>query len=479
MAHQPNRLQRRLAAMALFAMVAVLVPTARSLADGEYLLLSVWSGAPGSEVSVEGFGFEPGASVNVVFQGASKDVTADAGGGFKTPAFTVPLRPGGSYPIIATATGESATAKFYIEGRFPSALPTDWWVAPGQSFGIIATSFAPGETISIFLGDNGQPYKTVQADSNGDVNTTNTIKAPAAFAGKSMQVRLVGEESGASASFAVTVGGFYVHASPTAYYATPGQTIGVTGGGFAPDETVNLLSNNNLVAALKADDMGNIDAPEVLTITFGASGARTFRVLGLESNGSAEFTVEIGGLFAHAKPTEYFALPGQFVGVIAGGFLPGETVKLETEKGVLVATATADSKGDVPGWAQIIKVPFGKAGDLTYRVIGETSNASTSLGFSVGGFDPQLNPSSWYVAPRKIVQGNGSGFAPGETVQIAVNGATVKQVIANAEGNFVVSVRAPASGTSFTFTATGSESGGVAERTIGMNVACEVEEEEA
>jgi len=275
---------RRAAAVSLLVFVAALFPIVGSTA-GEYMLLSPWSGPPGSTVEVTGYAFGAGAAVHVTFQGAAKDVVADSGGGFTT-SFTVPMRPGGSYTLNATAPGSSAQANFYIEGQFPSALPNDWWVMPGQSFGVIATSFAPGEKINIFRGSESQPSSFVTAGTNGNVSTTTGIKALASFAGQSMTVRLVGEESGASAAFSVTVGGFYAHASPSAYYATPGQVIGVSGGGFADGETVDIRSGAALVTSVVTDGEGNFNKLDAITMAFGTADI-SLRGATYQSDGSS------------------------------------------------------------------------------------------------------------------------------------------------------------------------------------------------
>jgi hypothetical protein len=148
---------------------------------------------------------------------------------------------------------------------------------------------------------------------------------------------------------------------------------------------------------------------------------------------------------------------------------------LQPDKGAVIATAVADGNGNIPSWDQVLLIPYGTSGALSYRVAGQSSGTTATFGFSVGGFDPLLNPSTWYIAPGHSMQGNGTGFAPGEKISIGVNGAGVSQATADTDGNFVVTIKAPNTNKPFTFSAAGTQSGGSATVTIGVNAECYID----
>ncbi len=560
-----TRAKRAAAAMAVFLCC---LPLAQALAGSQYLLLSSWSGPPGSSVTVQGFGFTAGQTAHVTFQGLSADATVANDGSFTTSAFSVPTRPGGSYPFSASdAAGESATAPFYIQGAFPSITPGDWWLAPGQKTSVHVDNFAPNETINI-TDPNNTLLGSFAVGANGSGDGKNVFAAPFNAAGKTVTITFTGQTSGASAAYPLQVGNLYAFAVPSAYYLTPGQTLGVSGGGFAPNETLDLMNGTTKVTTFTADASGNFNVANAVTIGFSMNGTQTYHVTG-ESSGasSGNFSVSIGGIFPTAVPTAYYATPGQTVGVTATNFGPNEVVDLFDAGKQKIASATADAQGNIPtALKTAITVPYGSASNLTYMLVGETSKASTSFSFgvgglfpqavpvsyfvqpggtngvtatnfganevvdlfdannqkigsatadasgniptalktaisvpfsakgslnytltgetskasanfsfSVGGFDPQIDPSGWYLAPRQTFTITGRGYGPTETIDIAINKTVVTHVTTDANGNFTASTRAAGSGATFTVSATGEQSGGNVSKTIGLNVACEVD----
>ncbi len=554
---------RRWSAVAVLTIAALLFPLFRALADGQWLHLSAYSGAPGAHLLVGGDGFQASEVVTVSFQGMTQTATTNTEGAFTGVDFVVPVRPAGSYALTATSpSGGSANGSYYIEGVWPSASPFEWWLPPGGTLGVNGTNFAPGETISLFVGDGSSAVATATADEGGSFSKANAITVPSAFANKQMKVTVKGDTSGATASFEIAVGGYWPSLSPSDYYAEPGHTIGVMGGGFAPDEDVVLKVGGTTIGTFAADATGTFAAPNSITIPFGStsltltgvgqtSGAsasadvevgqlfphvtpsayyatpgqkiggigggyapgetidimdgatklgsvtadvqgdfaapesvtigfdglsKTIAFVGQTSNGSASFTVTVGQLFPGATPTAYFSLPGSTNGVSGTGFFPGETVRLEDAIGTLIATATADSDGNVTTLTDAITIPWDSDGNVVYYLKGLTSSGSASVSIATGGFSPSINPSTWYVVPDKLMSLTGTGYGPNESIDIKIDGVKVTGTTADENGTFTASFRAPKTGTHFMLGAVGLNSKGNAQVTISINQDCLVDE---
>lgn len=440
-----------------------------------------WWVTPGQSTGFDAQNFAPGETINIQDPSSAVLGTATAGtdGNVHAPgSFHAPFNAAGhtvTITIVGQTSGASASYPLQVGGYYPSAVPSAYYATAGDTIGVSGNGFAPSETLDLFNGTT--KVTTFTTDAKGDFSAPDTIHIGFGSTGKKTY-HVTGETSGASSGdFSIDIGGLFPHASPSTYYATPGQTVGVSGGGFAGGETLDLMQGTTKVSTFTAGAKGDFTAAAALHIGFGSTGSKAYHVAGETSGASSgEFSVEVGGIFPQAVPTAYFALPGDTIGVTASGFAPQETVRLFDAKDVEIAHADSDADGAVAGLATSIKIPFGATGNQTYRLAGDLSGASTTFGFSVGGFDPQIDPSLWFMPPRKAFTLIGRGYAPGETVNILLNDVVATHATADVQGNFTVSTRAPSSGKSFTVTALGTQSNGTATRTLGIDVGCIVDD---
>ncbi|MDD4318934.1 MAG: hypothetical protein PHW10_01245 [Candidatus Peribacteraceae bacterium] len=131
-----------------------------------------------------------------------------------------------------------------------------------------------------------------------------------------------------------------------------------------------------------------------------------------------------------AGPSSYFILPGEALGFWGDHFLPRERIVLTDGRGRR-ATFTTDGNGSFV-FPSAGKVPFSWAGaEKTFRFTGERMSRSYAFTVTVGRFYPQIAPSTYYVPVGSTFVVRGRGFAPGEPVELLVEGN--RQATANAD----------------------------------------------
>lgn len=278
---------RTLFASGILATVSAVAPTALSAAHAQgYLTLSNYSGNPGSTVQVMGYGFMPNESI-VVFNSNLRGPDAvggmtDANGNFVS-AITIPMVQAGPYTVNAFGqnnTGaESASSSYYINGYYPTAQPSSYYVLPGQTLSFSGNNFLPGETVSLMM--NGNQIGSAVANG-GNVSFNNAYAVPFSAANGSLSFQLNGRSSGMNVPVSVSVGTYYPQVNPSSYYVGANQQFNVNGSGFAPNEQVTLqVSGMNMTAT--------------------ADGGGTFNTNVMAPSNSSSFTIMATGQLSNAS----------------------------------------------------------------------------------------------------------------------------------------------------------------------------------
>jgi len=153
------------------------------------------------------------------------------------------------------------------------------------------------------------------------------------------------------------------------------------------------------------------------------------------------------------SPTK--AAAGASVTANGTGFRGGETVDVSFN-GQPVGEPTA---GDNGSFALTFAVPSVAPGDYGVLAHGRGSNASASTGFTVQLGAATLTFSVNQAAPGTAITINGTGFQPGENVDLHFNGPAIGTVTADTSGNVTMPFTIPqlTAGT-YTATATGATS---------------------
>lgn len=184
---------------------------------------------------------------------------------------------------------------------------------------------------------------------------------------------------------------------------------------------------------------------------------------------TASFTItkkpgHVIGYYPVANPSTYFILPGNPLSFSGRGFAPNENVSLYNGT-VLASSYSADANGNL-SIPNAVTISHGLENTVqTFRLEGSVSGYSKTYRVVVGGFYPNITPSSYYFAQGQQITVTGKDFAPSEPVNIVFNGVN-STITANAAGNISTVVTAPFSGGKYAITAQGAWSGAVSSRTV-------------
>jgi hypothetical protein len=420
---------------------------------------SSWYIAPGTTLSFSGSGFAPNEVVTVS-NGAS--TTANSSGNFASAGgSTVPLNARNStqtYTLHGATSGAVFTLPISVADLYPYTNPSTWYALPGNAVSFSGGGFGPGEVVNVFVGASTTPVASFSADSSGAFMSAGATTLPF-NSGTSVNYRLVGAQSGATALAPVTLAQFYPSIAPSVWYSAPGGSATLTGSGFAPNESVSITSGSNAPVTATADAMGNISAPAFALPTMPNSmGAIT--AVGNKSGASVTVYVAIGAYYPWLNLSTYWAQGGSALTIIGGGFAPNESVALSTTQGTF-ATGHAGPDGAL---SIATAVPFAMPGATTITALGGTSGVSTTINMTVAPVYTDLQLGSYAGEPGTGVHFIGHGYIPNEPVNITTDrtGTTVvRTIVADATGSFDDSgyiVPAGSTEGNLTLTATGTHS---------------------
>jgi hypothetical protein len=434
-----------------------------------YVTLSSFSGHP-TTLQVSGGGWSAGETVSLYLNSASGSPSASAVVGsdsfFGPTNLVIPSNtPQGNLPIIAvgSSAGMTQSNSYYVAQFTPTLTTSASPNTPGGINLVSGTGFAPGETVNLVL--NGATGGHATADTSGNfANASFTI--PSVGIG-TYQLHGIGASSGADAINYFYVGGFYPAANPSTYYLLPGDTLRFSGGGFAPGETVKIFANTgaSAVSTFTASATGNFtDAGGYAIPATAPGGVQTFHVKSLTTGADIPIMVTVGSFNSLVTPDNYFVIPGQVVKFYGLGFASNEPIQVFLgTSGTPLTTLSADIGGGFSA-AGNVTVPFSAAGtNPMYRFVGQNSHTSSTVNLTVGTFSPLISPSEFYLTPGKKFTVWGTGFAPGEIVNVSASGSAFP-VITDIYGVFKTSgpFTAPFSAGPVHITATGASSGATA-----------------
>jgi hypothetical protein len=430
---------------------------------------------PFGSLTVTGSGYAPNEVVDLNFAGTTTAAQTDANGAFAATTVKTPQVPAASYQLIGAgeASGAEAIAYEYINGFYPSAAPSSYYVMPGALLAVNGSGFAPSEVVTITDAKTAAIYGTFTTDAKGAFKNAGAFAIPNSYAGKNINLVLSGATSNASTTVATGVGAYYPSISPSTYYVMPGQTISFSGAGFMPNETVDVLSGTTKVATTTADATGVVMTTPAVTVPVTAAGTnQSFSLVGESSLGNANISIQIGNFNPQISPSSYYAMPGSQLTFTGSGYAPNEIINVNSTAvtPVTLAVINADATGSFTN-AGAVQIAYNLAGGTaTYNIVGTTSNAVTNISLGVGHLDAMVSPSSYYVLPYQKFDVSVSGFAPNEVVSLTDGKKVIADpVMTDKKGTAIFAgVSLPAGAASVTLTATGATSAAVATAGIGM-----------
>ncbi len=413
---------------------------------------------PGGVVTVSGSGYAPNEGVKFYINGSQVgSATAGPAGSFTNGSLAIPDVTTGTYQLHGTGSSSGADAVywFYIGGFYPSAYPSVYYILPGHALSFSGSGFAPGETIQAIQSGSSTPSSSFTADNTGAFANAGSVNVPLSLAGSQATYHITGLSSKGNVDVSVTVGQFFPGVYPSAYYIAPSDQISFSGGGFAPNESIQVTDSASpqVLATILADSNGSFAGAGSTTVPFTFAGTtRTFRLAGGLSHAEADTSVTVGQYYPSISPSAYYINPGQKLSVSGSGFAPNETVDLTMGAGSPTTTVTnASGMFATP----FMNVPFMSGSNLLVTASGRNSHATASVTVTLGAYYPSVAPSAWYAYPGSLVSFTGTGFAPGEAVAIGGAGQ-LTSVTADNNGNFTSGTTTIPFGTSgsqvYTFT---------------------------
>lgn len=424
-----------------FLIVSLLIFPFNSAIAAPYITLEEFSG-PATSVVVSGGGWTPGEMISVYLSNTSGSPAAQVTAG--SDSFFGPLNvpvpnntPQGALPIIAVGatSGGQQTNSYYIV-PFTPTIAVSGNNTPGSNIAIVGDGFAPNELVRFLF--NGSELSLITANNLGSFGT-GRITVPNIAAG-TYQIHAIGQGSGATAVEYFYVGGFFPSITPSTYYLLPGQTLNFSGSGFASGETIHIYDGQSQTSlgTIVADSTGSFtDAGQVI-IPLSASGAKTFRLHGQTSGGSASVDVSVGAFNPFISPSAHYVLPDQLLSFTGSGYAGNEIVRIY-EGNIELAQLTTDADGNFAD-AGLIRIPFDWLNSArTFTFIGHMSGASGNVIVAIGQFDSLASPSSYHITPGEELRFTGHGFAANEAVYVhqGQGTKTLSMITADESGAFV------------------------------------------
>jgi hypothetical protein len=361
------------------------------------LLLNPGLVAPGGQVSVQGSGFDPGATVEVRLlakrssQGTEVAMGKTSKTGLLTTQFTMPSSVSGSgTTVVAQEQGSSKSATAQLVSPVGAASASIVGKAagqPGDTVTISATGFGPGETVDVYWGRmNGTPAATLTADGSGSISRA-SVKVGVAPVGPTTLV-LVGTKTDATATAPYQMLGLYPSTTPHPYAVLSGKTMTYTGSGFAPGEQVLIYfnaSSGTPALTVQANSGGSFSTSFV--VPFGLTGRQTLTAIGEQSRAAVTTGFDVLPYSPVAQVSTYGAMPGTTVSFYASSFAPNEVVEVylgrgQGNSGQLVSAFRVDGRGNAAAAGKYV-IPNGTGPALYFTMVGQQSGGTATAKVSV------------------------------------------------------------------------------------------------
>jgi outer membrane protein assembly factor BamB len=381
------------------------------------LYVRAQAGGSGSPTTVIGNAFGAYEAVKIYWNYISSSnpgkllttVNGDANGSF-TVGVNVPNNATpGFYQFAGVGQTSNQVSKYKYTVNAPTLALAPLQGSPNSGLTVSAYGFQGLEGVDIYWDNNATPVASSTTSDFGYLAPT-SIPVPSNAAAGPHTVKMVGSTSG------ITITNTYTVLNPASGLSITSGPVGVkvkvSGQGYAPQETVNILWNytgpgtgtkaGSTTAGYSGAVQGSFSVPR------GASGAYTVALVGASSNSVTQNTFTLSNGLA-ASPNSNS--PGKSVAINGTGFLASESVQLflDSTSGKLLATATANAHGSI---SKLVTIPSGaSAGNHNIIGVGQTSGQSYSAAITVNtnwgdfGFDNQHdrnNPNEHGVGTKNV-----------------------------------------------------------------------------
>ena len=382
--------------------------------------LATISGPPGTQVGVIGT-FTPSNPYTVEFGLTAVAATGIVDARGTIPAFTVPVLPRGVYNVIITAGGDDTASPIPTFTITPQIFISTSSGSVADQINVSGNGFAAGQAIRINFDD--QTVASATSDAQGTFSNT-TITIPSTVIGNHNIFAKDTSGSSPSVTFSVSP-----KVTLSATQGTVGATVGISGTGFAPFQTISFFIDNVPVAnTATTDGSGKFTGHGFIVPTI-AGGDHTIKVQdSLYDSATSGFSVKPS---ITIQPDH--GPVGTTVTITGNGFTPIENNPIVlTYDGVVVTTNPEPVSADPDGnFAATFRIPSGSSGTVTVTAKDNLTTASTDF-TSIA--DIILSATSGHVGTT--ITASGVGLKANTSININYDATPVGTVTTDSNGGF-------------------------------------------
>ncbi len=233
-----------------------------------------------------------------------------------------------------------------------------------------------------------------------------------------------------------------------------GGQVRVSATGFYPLEPLDIAVSRGQegpvdldLATVQASTGGDLREVYLALPDDLASGSHQLRIVGQISGRQAKAVLYVRAKAPWVTLASGDSRPRATLGLVAGGFQPGEKVQV-----ILESPSSAGSKSSPLASGPLTSLPTDRVGNTVWSTVklplvkpgqyslvfkGQTSGDQIRKGLSLSAYQPSLELSPWAGPPGIKVHLNARGFEPGEKVGVYLGRATapVATLVADKYGN--------------------------------------------
>ena len=288
-------------------------------AEKPWLNPSTYSVQPTQKLGFIAGGFEPEEEVGIYLEPGQtvpdrpstqplQSVKADRAGNLLWIEVVVPQVKESSVNLILRGSQSDLQigSTLTVEPLHPLLELSPWSGPPGSPVDLNGRGFTPGEKVSVYVSGSDQPVLSFQADEYGNFWGVGPLDIPQNLTQGKVDIRLQGEESGASVTQQFSVVAPHPWAELNTYSGPSGTPVLLSGGGFAAKERVSIHVGNAgspAVAEGLTDSSGRLWSAGPAVVPEGSEGSVTFVLVGESSGAQASVEFEVTDLFPQGEPT--------------------------------------------------------------------------------------------------------------------------------------------------------------------------------
>jgi len=369
-----------------------------TLAAGALILLNPGVVRQGTNMGVNGSGFDPRAIVDLAIKqhksGPGQIIgfaRTDKYGNFYENLMVPNTMSSGTFFIEARERGSTnvAQAAGVIAGGAPQLKLGAQVGKPGDMVTVTVHGFSPDEKINVYWNTmSGDPVATLQADGGGSIGQA-PVQVPYGAAGVNTFL-FVGAKSQSMVAATFYLLSLYPSIKLSSYAIRADHQMTFSGVGFGPGERVLVFLNTAIgqpVAVIQTTQHGTFANAGGLVVPFGLKGKQSLIFMGEESRASVSVNWQVLPYMPSAQASTYGGLPGTTVSFYAAGFARQEVVYVyvghtHDQRGNMVSCFLTNDKGSVAAAGSYV-IPGDAQGKLTFTLVGSKSGGTTTAAMNI------------------------------------------------------------------------------------------------